>query len=136
VIGKRNINCLSCNGGLVEPELFSVKGTDGKVYKGKSPQRTRPTSLENDEKQFGTLLSLKWDHLKRSPDQTEKRERIKQDLGQTHNEIVIKMAGLSDSIAKRASSLVLNNPSSALRNSAENQMIIFKPLQPIELQEY
>ena len=134
VIGKRNINCLSCNGGLVEPELTSITGKDGRVYKGKSPNRTRPTSLDREEKQFGTLLSLKWDHLRTSPVRGEKQEGANE-TAKTQNEIVIKLAGVGDSIAKRGSSQIMNN-SNSVRNSAENQMIFFKQLQPIELKEY
>ena len=36
-IGKRNINCLSC---AAEPEKRAVKGRDGQVYRGVSPQKT------------------------------------------------------------------------------------------------
>jgi hypothetical protein len=35
VIGKRNVNCLSCTGGQTEPVTNVVTGTDGKVYKGR-----------------------------------------------------------------------------------------------------
>jgi hypothetical protein len=41
VIGKRNINCLSCHGGLLEPEKSVVLGRNGRVYKG-SPKHASP----------------------------------------------------------------------------------------------
>ena len=66
VIGKRNVNCLSCNGGVTEPVNQNVKGQDGKVYRGTSLDKTAnnsPTRGENEESGKKQFLNLKWDHI-------------------------------------------------------------------------
>ena len=70
VIGKRNVNCLSCYGGLIEPDQNATIGTDGKVYRGRvmSPSKSRSPSVDKSEKKYSsTLLNLKWEYLKSSP---------------------------------------------------------------------
>lgn len=63
VIGKRNINCLSCNGGLVEPEDTSAIGKNGRVYKGNaSPKRLSPEA----EKRADKMLKMRWEFARRS----------------------------------------------------------------------
>jgi len=67
VIGKRNINCLSCAGGTTEPEFNTVAGADGKIYRG-TPARNRPASIpsnngESTNDRNTTLLSMKWEHI-------------------------------------------------------------------------
>ena len=69
-IGKRNINCLSCS---EEPENRAMPGTDGKVYRGKSPEkraedkmmeRTRSRgSSEGKKSKTKQLLNMKWDNI-------------------------------------------------------------------------
>ena len=63
VIGKRNVNCLSCAGGTLEPIPKEVKGTDGKVYRGiHSPNKTRGNSIEKDNNDSPKkLLDMKKD---------------------------------------------------------------------------
>ena len=69
-IGKRNINCLSCS---VEPRRREVKGNDGQVYRGVSPDKTRAEIMMesraksggsgNSRKHSSKLLNLKWDKI-------------------------------------------------------------------------
>ena len=66
-IGKRNINCLSCS---EEPENRAARGTDGKVYRGKSPVKRDEDKMMERAKSRGSsegkkqrLLNLKWDNI-------------------------------------------------------------------------
>lgn len=61
VIGKRNVNCLSCS---VEPENLLSQGQDGKVYKN-SPSKERKANLLreqnlNSNRSKRQLLNMNW----------------------------------------------------------------------------
>ena len=64
IIGKRNVNCLSCS---KEPKYGHVQGSDGKIYKGSPVQTTaeKPEERKDEEKQLQPkkLLAMKWDHI-------------------------------------------------------------------------
>ena len=70
VIGKRNVNCLSC---AEEPENRTMQGTDGKIYRGTSPpineqdkimQKRSPRVLSEDKGNKNKhLLNMKWDNI-------------------------------------------------------------------------
>jgi hypothetical protein len=70
-------------GGLVEPEPNGIRGSDGKIYKGRSPKRLQSQDSENRP---NTLLNLKWDHLKRT--QAGGRYRTNADLHRSANDQV------------------------------------------------
>lgn len=63
MIGKRNVNCLSCS---KEPGYGQIQGSDGKIYKGSPPRTNEKTERkveENQQDKPKKLLAMKWDHI-------------------------------------------------------------------------